>query len=243
MKKSLFTEIAGRRRNSIEMKSAMFQPLRRIALAILLTLSFSASAFYDPHIGRWISRDPIGDAAFVAFQEVESAQLIDSEQNTVNLYGFVNNQPISQWDDLGLLLSTGGGVANRGLRRHDSYLTFYVICPKCKKFQFDHVDYSGAVPALEALFGRRTVDDIAGTIPPAAGLGGLKEINGINCAATPTTTEVFMRSRFASITLAPRRGAAAAAAYAAGTVIFYDCVDCGSSAGDIHLPGFGDCCR
>jgi len=55
-----------------------------IALAILLTASYSASAFYDPSTGRWVSRDPIG------------------ERGGVNLYEFVNNNSLSWFDSFGL---------------------------------------------------------------------------------------------------------------------------------------------
>lgn len=53
-------------------------------LASLFALNYGASAFYDPHVGRWISRDPIG------------------ERGGLNLYGFVENHPIRFVDPLGL---------------------------------------------------------------------------------------------------------------------------------------------
>ncbi len=40
--------------------------------------------YYSPDMGRWISRDPI------------------EEQGGLNLYGFVNNDPVNKWDRLGL---------------------------------------------------------------------------------------------------------------------------------------------
>ncbi len=39
--------------------------------------------FYDPALGRWINRDPIG------------------ERGGLNLYGFVENDPVRKWDILG----------------------------------------------------------------------------------------------------------------------------------------------
>jgi RHS repeat-associated protein len=39
---------------------------------------------YDPKLGRWLSRDPIG------------------EEGGINLYGYVLNNPVSLWDALGL---------------------------------------------------------------------------------------------------------------------------------------------
>jgi RHS repeat-associated protein len=40
--------------------------------------------YYSPALGRWLSRDPI------------------EEQGGLNLYGFVNNDPVNKWDMLGL---------------------------------------------------------------------------------------------------------------------------------------------
>ncbi len=41
--------------------------------------------YYSPALGRWLSRDPI------------------EEQGGLNLYGFVNNDPVNKWDKLGML--------------------------------------------------------------------------------------------------------------------------------------------
>ena len=67
------------------MKKATFQYLKGLVLASLLFVSYTATAFYDPHIGRWLSRDPI------------------EEQGGKNPYGFVNNQPIESIDQMGLM--------------------------------------------------------------------------------------------------------------------------------------------
>ncbi|MCK9316431.1 MAG: hypothetical protein M0Q48_09865 [Verrucomicrobia bacterium] len=40
--------------------------------------------YYSPALGRWLSRDPI------------------EEQGGLNLYGFVNNDPVNRWDRLGM---------------------------------------------------------------------------------------------------------------------------------------------
>lgn len=50
-----------------------------------LFVVLDASAFFDPTIGRWVSRDPV------------------EERGGVNLYGFVMNRPIGNTDTLGLL--------------------------------------------------------------------------------------------------------------------------------------------
>src|SRR5262245_20993168 len=59
-----------------------FQKVALITSAIVL-LATHARAFYDPNKGRWLSRDPI------------------EENGGVNLYGFVNNDPIDYADALG----------------------------------------------------------------------------------------------------------------------------------------------
>ncbi len=46
--------------------------------------------YYSPPLGRWLSRDPI------------------EEQGGLNLYGFVNNDPVNKWDKLGKAWSTTG---------------------------------------------------------------------------------------------------------------------------------------
>ena len=58
--------------------------------------------FYDPRTGSWMSRDPQGEAG------------------GLNLYGFVDNNPVNQWDYLGLV-SYGGyeptTMVGKGLSR------------------------------------------------------------------------------------------------------------------------------
>lgn len=55
-----------------------------LSCLLWLILATSASAFYDPHIGRWINRDPI------------------AENGGENVYRFVDNDPLSHIDALGL---------------------------------------------------------------------------------------------------------------------------------------------
>ena len=62
-----------------------------LTLSVLSILSASnAFANYHPEEGRWISRDPI------------------EESGGVHLYGFVDNNPVSNWDYLGLACCCGG---------------------------------------------------------------------------------------------------------------------------------------
>jgi hypothetical protein len=55
-----------------------------LALVHLVFLANSASAHYDPNIGRWLSRDPI------------------MEEGGVNLFGFIDNNSLNSTDYLGL---------------------------------------------------------------------------------------------------------------------------------------------
>ena len=75
------------------MKATFQKMLWGILFAILLTASHSAFAFFDPTIGRFISRDPIG------------------ERGELNNYGFVKNRPIIVIDKLGLEPGYGNPVS------------------------------------------------------------------------------------------------------------------------------------
>ena len=61
-----------------------FSGLRLVLLVVLGTLS-TARAYHDPGVQRWINRDPIGNLG------------------GVNLYGYVDNNPVSLYDPDGLL--------------------------------------------------------------------------------------------------------------------------------------------
>ena len=66
------------------MKSRTNAVLMGLALLVYFTGLGTASAFYDPGAQRWINRDPI------------------EEKGGVNLYRFVENEPIDKTDILGL---------------------------------------------------------------------------------------------------------------------------------------------
>ena len=61
--------------------------------------------YYSPALGRWLSRDPI------------------EERGGLNLYGFVNNDPVNMWDENGLFFTweiTGGNVDFDTVEKHDT---------------------------------------------------------------------------------------------------------------------------
>lgn len=88
----------------------MIQFRRWIAIAILFTSIHSALAFYDPTVGRWASRDPIGDEVF--FKQVvspmePSARKHYRKEALKPVYLFVNSDPINSYDALGLANACG----------------------------------------------------------------------------------------------------------------------------------------
>lgn len=72
--------------------------VRSLFFATIFSLVFvsSTKAGYDPTIGRWLSRDPI------------------AETGGLNLYGYVDNQPIRLIDPLGLIDSLDATAATQG---------------------------------------------------------------------------------------------------------------------------------
>ena len=83
--------------------------------AVLLWLAFApvAQAFYNPSTGRWLNRDPIGEAGFTlltngkhaasgAQEEGESERGLPTQPDGLNLYRFVSNDPIGGYDAFGL---------------------------------------------------------------------------------------------------------------------------------------------
>ncbi|MDD4406252.1 MAG: RHS repeat-associated core domain-containing protein [Parabacteroides sp.] len=65
--------------------------------------------YYSPALGRWLSRDPI------------------EEQGGLNLYGFVNNDPVNKWDKLGQLTPPS------------NYIVFPPEPPPLDEWKFDDI--------------------------------------------------------------------------------------------------------
>ena len=61
--------------------------LSRLTFLAALFIAVQAQAYFDPHLGRWASRDPI------------------EEKGGLNLYGMVNNDAVNRWDLYGLAMS------------------------------------------------------------------------------------------------------------------------------------------
>ena len=55
--------------------------------------------YYNPGIGRWVNRDPIGDEAF----RLILPRNFNSPLEEGSVYAFVENNPVSRIDLLGLL--------------------------------------------------------------------------------------------------------------------------------------------
>jgi len=68
-------------------------------LSILCLVAVTASGYYDPKHGRWLSRDPINE---LGAQLIRSAlRQVDRGEDT-NLYAFVRNDPVDRFDPWGL---------------------------------------------------------------------------------------------------------------------------------------------
>ena len=67
---------------------------------VVLFVSFvsTAFAFYNPGLGRWTSRDPVGEPGFEAIRNKPPSVRAGGP----NLYLFVHNEPINRFDLLGL---------------------------------------------------------------------------------------------------------------------------------------------
>ncbi len=168
-------------------------------------LCYYGYRFYDPHIGRWINRDPL------------------EERGGKNLYAFVRNRSIGTVDtdgrepfplepDPAVGIATDGDI-HRSWKRHDNYVTFKGACPCGKQVDRQSVkphyeDVAACIYAkLQSLRGRMRIDD---PLTPAnqfnrdyggentGNLGAIKDVKGIGCLGLDVTFEIFMRSRFSA---------------------------------------------
>lgn len=102
-----------------------------MTFAVLLHFTFNAHAFYDPHVGRFINRDPIGEAGFAVTRQVPAVSEANLRVNEGNLYRMLLNDTINHIDALGLIKFEGcgdkEGMIQRGLQTY---------CEKIKSPEF-----------------------------------------------------------------------------------------------------------
>jgi hypothetical protein len=76
------------------------------ALFVALWTAQTAMGWYDPSIGRWLTRDPIGEPGFQVMQRAGRGITSPSTARWINrdgnLYTFVANNPVDRVDPLGL---------------------------------------------------------------------------------------------------------------------------------------------
>jgi hypothetical protein len=98
------------------MKSKINSACVLVTFAILFTANI-ASAFYNPSLGRWANRDPLGDIASLPLMTASIAPSFESDGDgetsdeeffdtwidiNRNLYGAMGNNPINSFDSFGL---------------------------------------------------------------------------------------------------------------------------------------------
>jgi len=82
-------------------------------------MSYYGFRFYSPSMGRFLNRDPINEPGSQLVRDVKKGGSVREE---LNLYAFVGNDSVNQWDYLGLSGSLSGcareimGAANENRR-------------------------------------------------------------------------------------------------------------------------------
>jgi len=66
-----------------------------LAMTAMLSTALDARAYYDPRIGRWASRDPIGELGHKILVGNHGKRIRPDDGN---LYGFVDNNPLTKVD-------------------------------------------------------------------------------------------------------------------------------------------------
>ena len=104
-------------------------------------LSYYGYRYYSPSLGRWLSRDPLGERGFIFSLYKRQVQ---SQKDTGNLYLFVGNSSINKFDYLGLdqwdCVCPSG--SNKGKRQKpiDQYLPEMNGCNVVGDFGYDFTD-------------------------------------------------------------------------------------------------------
>ena len=103
------------------MKPTRFLLLLVLSVTFLTGVVNTASAFYDPNKGRWLSRDPLEEGAMA--NSFQTANENDSTEDStgagkVNLYGFNDNDAVDWFDALGETSNKPGPKAPNNSRIH-----------------------------------------------------------------------------------------------------------------------------
>ena len=87
-----------------------------LMLALALTVAQAASAFYNPNLGRWLNRDPLGDIGNPVVlttprPRLETRVIAVEQADGPNPYTFVHNDPLLFLDPFGLdiIVNNSGG--------------------------------------------------------------------------------------------------------------------------------------
>jgi hypothetical protein len=131
--------------------------LRFLHLAVFVLLFVnSASAHYDPRLGRWLSRDPMG------------------EEGGFNLYSYCGNDPVNRHDPLGLKSLWLGGDG-------EGYTTEQMLGledARERQWQRDHYKNPDSWKIVHIPFALAAVPLAVAAIPEIATEGGIAELGG-----------------------------------------------------------------
>ena len=173
--------------------------------------------YYSPELGRWISRDPIGEQGAILFLGQSSIHLDDELQDYFDnrwteseyeeqAYHFVTNDPIDTIDLLGLQnaqrrISGQRGVPHRSLKRHHSYLEFRIACPACRivhdvKAHYDLVARCVANKKYPKPKDLQKKEDFITKWYVAISASQPREVINANCDGASVIVQAWMRTRF-----------------------------------------------
>ena len=156
---------------------------------------------YNPAVGRWISKDPIG------------------EEGGINLYAYVLDDPINFSDPFGLDRA-GDGVPTVGWQRHTNYLTFTLRCPPGKMVANVRVNYPQLATKLYPTLGSVILGDQDPSAPNP------RSAPNANCRGLPVTVTAYMRTRYTDYKMAGFGSYYNVLMYQEYVYITYDCVCC-----------------
>src|SRR5580692_4549641 len=95
------------------MKTTINRIISCFVLLFSLLTALPTSAFYNPEIGRWANRDPIGEPGamtLLGLRTFLSPQAVSPDfAGAQNLYEFDLNDPVDNADPVGLALVPGAG--------------------------------------------------------------------------------------------------------------------------------------